>query len=96
LRETELNGSHRLASASAPVALGGHVERSEQPQMASVHAWPGVGALAAFVVAYMLAAAFGRWLMVIPGIPITIWPPNGVVLATLLTQPRQTWPWWIA
>jgi PAS domain S-box-containing protein len=96
LRETELNGSHRLASASAPVALGGHVERSEQPQMASVHAWPGVGALAAFVVAYMLAAAFGRWLMVIPGIPITIWPPNGVVLAMLLTQPRQTWPWWIA
>ena len=44
----------------------------------------------------MLAAAFGRWMMVIPGVPITIWPPNGVVLATLLTQPRQSWPWWIA
>jgi integral membrane sensor domain MASE1 len=44
----------------------------------------------------MLAAAFGRWMMVIPGIQITIWPPNGVVLAMLLTQPRRTWPWWIA
>jgi len=57
--------------------------------------WPGVAALAAFFLAYMLAAAFGRWLMVIPGIPITIWPPNGVVLAVLLTQPRPTWPWWV-
>jgi PAS domain S-box-containing protein len=35
-------------------------------------------------------------MMVIPGIQITIWPPNGVVLAMLLTQPRRTWPWWIA
>ena len=85
MRKTGLNGSHRLASASAPDALGGYTERGELPQMASVHAWPGVAALAAFFLAYMLAAAFGRWLMVIPDIPITIWPPNGVVLATLLT-----------
>ena len=35
-------------------------------------AWPGVAALAAFFVAYMLAAAFGRGMMVIPGIPITV------------------------
>lgn len=65
--------------------------------MARVHPWPGgAAALAAFYAAYMLAAAFGRWMMVIPGIQITIWPPNGVVLAMLLTQPRRTWPWWIA
>ena len=56
---------------------------------------PGNTALAVSYVAYMLAAAFGRWLMVIPGIPITVWPPNGVILALLLTQPRRTWPWWI-
>lgn len=43
----------------------------------------------------MLAVAFGRWLTVIPGIPITLWPPNGVVLAMLLTQPRNTWIWWL-
>ena len=59
-------------------------------------AWPGVAVLSAFFAAYLLAAAFGRWMMVIPGIPITVWPPNGVVLAMLLTQPRRTWPWWIA
>ncbi len=35
-------------------------------------------------------------MMVIPDIPITVWPPNGVILAMLLTQPRHTWPWWIA
>ncbi len=52
-------------------------------------------ALAAFYVAYLLAMAFGRWMTVIPDIPITLWPPNGVVLAMLLTQPRQSWPWWI-
>jgi PAS domain S-box-containing protein len=52
--------------------------------------------LVGFFVAYLLAAAFGRWMMVIPGIPITVWPPNGVVLAMLLTQPRRSWPWWIA
>jgi integral membrane sensor domain MASE1 len=57
---------------------------------------PSAASLAAFYVAYMIAAAFGRWMMVIPGIPITVWPPNGVILAMLLTQPRQTWPWWIA
>ncbi|APH71125.1 hypothetical protein BSQ44_06895 [Aquibium oceanicum] len=56
---------------------------------------PSVPALAFAYVTYIVAAAFGRWLMVIPGIPITVWPPNGVILAMLLTQPRQTWPWWI-
>ena len=55
-----------------------------------------MGALVAFYAAYMLAAGFGRWMMVIPDVPITVWPPNGVILAVLLTQPRQTWPWWIA
>ncbi|SIO30402.1 PAS domain S-box-containing protein [Vannielia litorea] len=44
---------------------------------------------------YLLAAAFGRWMMVIPDIPITIWPPNGVILAMLLTRPYHTWVWWI-
>lgn len=56
---------------------------------------PGWGMLAAFLLAYMLAAGFGRWMMVIPDFPITVWPPNGVVLAMLLTRPRSTWPWFI-
>jgi integral membrane sensor domain MASE1 len=95
--KTEPNGSQRLASASAPDALGSYIAHGEPTQIARVHPWPvGAAALAAFYAAYMLAAAFGRWMMVIPGIQITIWPPNGVVLAMLLTQPRRTWPWWIA
>ena len=57
---------------------------------------PASAQLVVFYVAYMAAVAFGRWMLVIPDIPIVLWPPNGVVLAMLLTQPRQTWPWWIA
>jgi len=53
LRKTGLNGSHRPASASAPVALGDYAERGELPQMASGRARPGVAALAAFFVAYL-------------------------------------------
>lgn len=57
---------------------------------------PPFRALGLCFLAYMLASAFGRWMMVIPDIPITVWPPNGVILAMLLTQPRQSWPWWLA
>lgn len=52
-------------------------------------------ALLAFYAAYMLAMGFGRWMTVIPDIPITLWPPNGVLLAMLLTRPRRSWPWWV-
>ncbi|WP_417770494.1 MASE1 domain-containing protein [Stappia sp.] len=57
---------------------------------------PASAHLVVFYVVYMAAVAFGRWMLVMPDVPIVIWPPNGVVLAMLLTQPRQTWPWWIA
>ena len=56
---------------------------------------PAGTAFAALFFAYMTAAAFGNWMIVLPGVPITIWPPNGVILAMLLTQPRQTWLWWL-
>lgn len=56
---------------------------------------PSVPSLIAVYALYMLAMSFGRWMMVIPDTPITVWPPNGVILAMLLTQPRQSWPWWI-
>lgn len=51
--------------------------------------------LAACLLIYMAAAAFGRWMMVLPASSITIWPPNGVILAFLLMSDRRTWPWWI-
>ena len=56
---------------------------------------PGGAQLASFYAVYMIAIAFGSWMMVIPDIPISVWPPNGVILAMLLTQPRRTWPWWV-
>ncbi len=93
---TGLASSHRLTSASVSDGPSDYVADGDLPNMRAGLAWPGGAALTALFVAYMLAAAFGRWMMVIPGIQITIWPPNGVVLAMLLTQPRRTWPWWIA
>jgi PAS domain S-box-containing protein len=57
---------------------------------------PASAKLLIFYVAYVASMAFGRWVLVIPDIPIVVWPPNGVVLAMLLTQPKQTWPWWVA
>ncbi|MFT6533761.1 MAG: PAS domain S-box-containing protein [Limimaricola cinnabarinus] len=56
---------------------------------------PGGAQLIAVYVAYMIAIAFGRWMVVIPEIPIAVWPPNGVILAMLLTQPRRSWGWWV-
>ncbi|WP_282026685.1 MASE1 domain-containing protein [Limimaricola cinnabarinus] len=56
---------------------------------------PGAAQLIAVYAAYMIAVAFGRWMVVMPEVPIAIWPPNGVILAMLLTRPRQSWAWWI-
>jgi PAS domain S-box-containing protein len=56
---------------------------------------PASAMLLVFYVAYVASMAFGRWVLAIPDIPIVVWPPNGVVLAMLLTQPKQTWAWWI-
>ncbi|MEZ5844869.1 MAG: MASE1 domain-containing protein [Hyphomicrobiaceae bacterium] len=57
---------------------------------------PAAVHLSACYIAYLLAAAFGQWMMVVPGISITVWPPNGVVLAVLLANDRRSWMWWIA
>ena len=57
---------------------------------------PASAMLLVFYVAYVASMAFGRWVLAIPDIPIVVWPPNGVALAMLLTQPKQTWPWWVA
>lgn len=56
---------------------------------------PDAGPAAAFFFGCLLAAGFGKWMAVIPGIPITVWPPNGVLLAALLLTPRRSWPWWL-
>lgn len=57
---------------------------------------PPILSLIACFVGYLFAAAFGRWMMVVPDISITVWPPNGVILGALLIHRRRCWPWWIA
>ncbi|MDX2156687.1 MAG: MASE1 domain-containing protein [Hyphomicrobiaceae bacterium] len=57
---------------------------------------PAGAALALFYLAFIAAAGFGQWLTAIPGITITMWPPNGLVIATLMLNPGPAWPWWLA
>ncbi len=52
--------------------------------------------LGCFVVAYLLAAAFGQGLKLIPGVTITFWPSSGIFVAVLLLNDRRTWVWWVA
>jgi len=52
--------------------------------------------LALLYIAYVLTGSVGEGLALIPGISILFWPPVGVLIATLLLNPRATWPWWIA
>ena len=57
---------------------------------------PSVSSMLGIFAIYLLAAAFGRWMAIVPGAPVTVWPPNGVILAALLMHRRESWPWWIA
>lgn len=63
-----------------------------------VHVWchrPPFWLLALFFVAYMLGCGFAEALRIVPGISVSIWPPGGVFIATLLLAPFYSWPWWM-
>ena len=51
--------------------------------------------LASFVAAYLLGCGFAQLLAIVPGTGISIWPPGGLFMATLIFTPRRSWPWWI-
>src|SRR5215813_13921145 len=51
--------------------------------------------LGLFVVAYVLGGGFAQLLAIVPGTGISIWPPSGLFIATLVIAPRSTWPWWV-
>jgi PAS domain S-box-containing protein len=51
--------------------------------------------LGLFVVAYVLGCGFAQALAIVPGTGISIWPPSGLFIATLLLTTRQSWSWWI-
>jgi len=51
--------------------------------------------LGLFIAAYVLASAFAQSLAIIPGTGISIWPPSGLFMATLVLAARRSWPWWV-
>ncbi|TIQ29986.1 MAG: PAS domain S-box protein [Mesorhizobium sp.] len=51
--------------------------------------------LAIFFVAYVMGCGFAQVLAIVPGTGISIWPPSGLFMATLILGSRQSWPWWV-
>jgi PAS domain S-box-containing protein len=51
--------------------------------------------LGLFFVAYTLGCAFAQALAIVPGTGISIWPPGGLFIATLLMAQIGSWPWWV-
>ena len=64
----------------------------------SVHPWqrPRPLHLALFFAGYVLAAGFAKWLAIIPDTGISIWPPGGLFVATLLLARSSHVAWWVA
>ena len=48
-----------------------------------------------FLAAYVLAAGFAQLLAIVPETGISIWPPSGLFIATLILSRKWSWPWWI-
>src|SRR5262245_33918403 len=51
--------------------------------------------LGLFFVAYVLGCGFAQALAIVPGTGISIWPPSGLFIATLIVAPPRSWPWWV-
>src|SRR5687768_14613021 len=51
--------------------------------------------LGLFMAAYVLASGFAQSLAIVPGTGISIWPPSGLFMATLVPASRPSWPWWV-
>ncbi|BCJ90559.1 hypothetical protein IZ6_12940 [Terrihabitans soli] len=56
---------------------------------------PPLQYLGLFYAAYFLGCGFAQAFVIVPGITVSIWPPGGVFLATLILTERRSWPWWI-
>jgi len=69
--------------------------RQEQPMMSVWSHRPSWQYLGPFVAAYLLGCGFAQLLAIVPGTGISIWPPGGLFMATLIFTPRRSWPWWI-
>src|SRR6266487_3906563 len=51
--------------------------------------------LGLFIAAYVLGCGFAQSLAIVPGTGISIWPPSGLFIATLILASRHSWPWWV-
>ncbi|OWW02376.1 ATPase [Rhizobium sp. R72] len=51
--------------------------------------------LGLFIAAYVLGCGFAQLLAIVPGTGISVWPPSGLFIATLVLASRLSWPWWI-
>ncbi|MER9657717.1 PAS domain-containing protein [Mesorhizobium sp. M0152] len=51
--------------------------------------------LGVFIAVYVLGCGFAQSLAIVPGTGISIWPPSGLFIATLLIASRYSWPWWM-
>jgi integral membrane sensor domain MASE1 len=51
--------------------------------------------LALFFGAYVLFCGFAKWVAVLPDTGISIWPPAGLFIATLILSAERGWPWWV-
>ena len=51
--------------------------------------------LGLFFAAYVLGCGFAQALAIVPGTGISIWPPSGLFIATLIFASRHSWPWWV-
>ncbi|MER9867067.1 MASE1 domain-containing protein [Mesorhizobium sp. M0136] len=56
---------------------------------------PQFSHLGLFITAYVLGCGFAQSLAIIPGTGISIWPPSGLFIATLVFASRYSWPWWV-
>ena len=56
---------------------------------------PALWTIVLFYAAYVAAGTLCDGLSLIPGVAIIFWPPVGILIATLLLNPRASWPWWI-
>lgn len=51
--------------------------------------------LGLFFAAYVAGCGFAQALAIVPEITVSVWPPGGVFIATLILTSPRTWPWWV-
>jgi len=86
------NAPPRDLPGKAPDELG---QKPRSGAAAILSARPHVSHLALFYSVYLLGAGLTQALATLPGTWISIWLPNGFLLAPFLMKPKASWPWWI-